>query len=1261
MKSLNQFIGLYPLSKTIRFKLIPVGKTKETFYASGILNRDRKRADDYPAVKQLIDECHKYLINESLRVESANLDWNPLQDAIMAYRRDKSDENKKNLETIQGEMRSNIFEMLKKGACYADLTAATPDKLLKSEKLLDTILPDNSNGKSEIKSFTRFATYFQGFQENRRNIYTDEAISTGVPYRTVHDNFPKFLTNIEVYNTIKEVCPEVLIAAEKELLPFLDGVCLDDVFSVEFYNSLLNQNGIDYFNQILGGVTLEEGEKKLRGINEFVNLYRQQHPEVKTKKRGLTMVPLFKQILSDRETFSFIPQTIGSDQELVDIIKAFHENITHMEVDGEKENVIEKLCSLLSSIKEYDAAHIYINAKSITTLSQSVCKSWSHINDCLKRQAIEIYGTNTKSALKKVDSYLKRDAYSLAELSCVDADLTSYFTECADMQKEITDKFALFADNVTTDTHGDIKNDAIKTELTKKLLDTYMKLLHTAEIVAVSEELDIDKSFYTTFSRYYEALRAIIPLYTKVRNYLTQKPYNEEKFKLNFDAPSLAKGWDKNKEKDNKAILLFKDGVSYLAITAPSANVKWDEFNRTTKDGYSKMVYKLLPGPNKMLPKVFFSKKGIDTFHPSDYILTGYKEEKFKKGKNFSKKFLHDLIDFYKACISQHPDWKNFGFVFSPTNSYEDISAFYNDISMQGYKLSFVDIPTSDINRLVDEGKIFLFQIYNKDYAEGATGTKNLHTLYWENLFSKENIENLVLKLNGEAELFYRMESVKKPVVHKVGEKMVNKRCKMDGSVMSGMPIPDNIYQELYRYYNGKMADGELSQEAKGYLSHVAVKDVTHEIIKDRRYTQPHFQFHVPLTINFRASGNDRVNEMVNEYLKNNPDVNIIGLDRGERHLIYLSLINQKGEILKQKTFNIVNQMDYQAKLAQREKERDEARKSWKSVGKIKELKEGYLSAVIHEITTMMVEYNAIVVMEDLNFGFKRGRFKIERQVYQKFEKMLIDKLNYLPFKNRKADQPGGILRGYQLTEKFVSFQRMGKQSGFLFYIPAAYTSKIDPVSGFVNIFNFNDVTNAESRKEFFENFDKIRFLSENDGFEFTFNYDNERFKTHQTDYTKVWTVSTRGKRIVMQDDNGHKKPTDYYPTDALIEAFGKVGVTLKPGMDVLAEIRKIKAGNQTATFFSELLFAFKSILQMRNSNPLTGEDYIISPVQVAGKYYCSKDEAEKGPNATLPTDADANGAYHIALKGLFTIMYPGTKIEHAKWLEFMQTKPYKW
>ena len=37
------------------------------------------------------------------------------------------------------------------------------------------------------------------------------------------------------------------------------------------------------------------------------------------------------------------------------------------------------------------------------------------------------------------------------------------------------------------------------------------------------------------------------------------------------------------------------------------------------------------------------------------------------------------------------------------------------------------------------------------------------------------------------------------------------------------------------------------------------------------------------------------------------------------------------------------------------------------SIRKIKDLKEGFLSAVIHEITKMMIENNAIVVLEDLN------------------------------------------------------------------------------------------------------------------------------------------------------------------------------------------------------------------------------------------------------------------------------------------------------
>ena len=52
-----------------------------------------------------------------------------------------------------------------------------------------------------------------------------------------------------------------------------------------------------------------------------------------------------------------------------------------------------------------------------------------------------------------------------------------------------------------------------------------------------------------------------------------------------------------------------------------------------------------------------------------------------------------------------------------------------------------------------------------------------------------------------------------------------------------------------------------------------------------------------------RAVGDN--DTLVTSLAKDSGNVKIIGLDRGERHLIYLSLINQKGEIEMQKTLNL--------------------------------------------------------------------------------------------------------------------------------------------------------------------------------------------------------------------------------------------------------------------------------------------------------------------------------------------------------------------
>ena len=84
----------------------------------------------------------------------------------------------------------------------------------------------------------------------------------------------------------------------------------------------------------------------------------------------------------------------------------------------------------------------------------------------------------------------------------------------------------------------------------------------------------------------------------------------------------------------------------------------------------------------------------------------------------------------------------------------------------------------------------------------------------------------------------------------------------------------------------------------------------------------------------------------------------------------------------------------------------------------------------------------------------------------------------------------------------------------------------------------------------------------------------------------------------------------------------------------------------------------------MRNSKTGTEIDYLLSPVaDDNGNFYDSRNEI-----STLPKDADANGAYNIARKGLWVIRKiqstpSGEKlnlaISNKEWLQFAQQKPY--
>ncbi len=1237
---MKDLTGQYSLSKTLRFELKPIGKTLEHIEQKGLLTQDEQRAEEYEQMKGIIDRYHKAFITMCLRnckikVNNTDDELDSLEEyssLLSKSKRDADDEDK--LEKIKENLRKQIVNAFKSGNTYGDLF---------KKELIKNHLPDfvtDEEEKQVVEHFCNFTTYFTGFHDNRKNMYSDEAKSTAIAYRLIHENFPRFFDNLRSFAKISESevanrFPEI----ESAFSLYLNVEHIADMFHVDYFPVVLTQEQIDVYNNIIGGKTEEDGTK-IQGINEYINLYNQHHPDVKLP----FLKPLYKMILSDKVALSWLPEEFENDEEMLTAINDFYKSVQPV-IFGDDENCIRHL---LTNIAEYNTDHIYIsNDLGLTGISQQLFGQYSIFEDAIKdelrrnvkqtpkeKRNPELLEERIKNLFKKEKSFSISYLDSLIKDKGEDT-IESYYAKLGAFDRDGKQTVNLLtqiemayiaAKEVLDGKYDNINQSEEATKYIKDLLDAFKSLQHYIKpLLGSGEEAEKDNVFSSQLLNVWEALDVVTPLYNKVRNWLTRKPYSTKKIKLNFENAQLLGGWDMNKEADYASVLLRKNNQYYLAIMDKKHNHAFD-IETLPSDGacFEKIDYKLLPGANKMLPKVFFSKSRINEFAPSTDIQIAYRQETHKKGKNFNLADCHRLIDFFKQSIAKHEDWSKFPFHFSDTSTYEDISGFYREVEQQGYTIGFRKISESYIYRLVDEGKLYLFQIWNKDFSDYSKGTPNMHTLYWKALFDKANLADVVYKLNGQAEVFYRKRSLQKEntTVHKALQPIKNKNTQNEKSTST----------------------------------------FDYDIVKDRRYTVDKFHFHVPITINFKSSGRPNINEHVLDIIRHHGIEHVIGIDRGERHLLYLSLIDLKGRIIKQMTLNEIKQQtggnygtNYKELLAAREGNRAEARRNWKKIENIKDLKAGYLSQVVHVIAQMMVEYNAIVVLEDLNMGFMRGRQKIERSVYEQFEHMLIDKLNFYVDKKKEACAPGGLLHGLQLANKFESFNKLGKQSGCLFYVPAWNTSKIDPVTGFVNMLDAR-YESVESSRRFFSRFDVIRYNEEKNWFEFTFDYNNFHAKL---DGTKTqWTLCTYGSRIKTFRNPAKLNQWDNEEV-VLTDEFKKVFANA--GINIHGNLKEAICSLAKREHLEPLMHLMKLLLQLRNSKTNSEVDYMLSPVAENGVFYDSR-----SCNGNLPIDADANGAYNIARKGLWVLRQiqdskPGDKLNLAlsnkEWLRFVQEK----
>ncbi len=1286
--SFADFTNLYELSKTLRFELKPVWETKNFLQKDWVLEKDKQVDENYHKIKEFLDILHQNFVNESLK--NVDLNYENFEKIFLEMQKLDKKERKnleKEFDKEKQKLRNQLIE-------YFDIYANNLKKELENKTIVDekgkekflkidgewinilfwkSILdiltfyfPEN---KELFASFNGFTTYFTNFHESRKNFYKADGTASAIATRIIDENLIFFLKNKKIYEEKYQNNEVNFSEVEKNF-----DIKINQIFVLENYNKIILQKDIEKFNQIIWWLWLENGWR-LQGLNEKINLTKQQEfSKYKQSKKDWNIIEfkksdylifreLYKQILgnSKKEEKSFIEIKDEND-----LIKKYIPEF--IKLNNEK---IEKSQNLIKNFSEksedFELNHIYISKIALNTISAKLFANWHLISDFLPKEKDSKWKKNIKefisledikNALEKAkietETDLFKSDYSLIIKENIfekflyilneefKNNIHNYEKSLNNIEENILILEKLSDNKETRENQISIIKEYSDNALNLYRMMKYFALEKDKKLLRDGSLYEIDNAFYNPFDEYYNDYE-IIKYYNQFRNFLTKKQFSQEKIKLNFDNGTLLDGWDKNKEPDNYGTLFRKNGKYYLGVMKKWKNhiFKTDkniDFRENEENFYEKMEYKYAKDVSLWIPKSstqtkevvnhfrnndedFFIKKWASVWNFLEplrvtrniyeinnkiflktnlkYFTLRWNIEK-KEEKNYIKVFQKDYvnlgwnielyneavknwIDFCKDFLRVYPSSSFFNYSsLKNTSDYKSIDEFYKDVDALSYSIKFNKIWDSYIEEKVNLWELYLFEIYNKDFSEKKSWSENLHTMYFKWLFEETNLQKPVLKLNWQAEIFFREKSIEEKI-------------------------------DVERKTNN-------------------------EIIENKRYTKNKILFHCPIKLNFWQS-NEKVNSEVNEFIAwNSEKIKILWIDRWEKHLAYYSLIeidtNWNAKILDSWSFNEIDNwkqtVNYYNLLENKAIKRAEWRESWKNIENIKELKQGYISQIVHKITKIAIENNAIIVFEDLNMWFKRWRQKIEKQIYQKLEKALIEKFNYLVFKDKKLWENGNYLKAIQLTGPFETFQKMWKQTWIIFYTDASYTSTTCP-----NCWWRKDIyikyKNKESAKKDFKKFEKIYFNNEKDSF--IFEYKPISFWWKIKDLTSIF--SNRERIKTSRDEAAQNKFTSKIIdiTQNLKDIFETAEIKYQNWDNLINQIiSKWMAKIDDKNLFQSLYYYLNFVLQIRNSKTWDNSrdwDFICCPK-------CDFDSRKE--NEIWVKNWDDNGAFNIAKKGILIV-----------------------
>ncbi len=1228
-KNFSEFVGQYEISKTLRFELRPQGKTLDNLQWDNVIIKDREVQKNYDEIKKYLDELHILFVEKSLE----NIDLSLLEEFNIKYlelkKNPKDKRNKVNFEKVSKDLRKELVSFFdSEGNIWKEKYSFLKKWWIwcLTEKEVLNLLKEFFPEKSELfEKFEKFFTYFSNFNESRKNFYKDDWTLSAIATRAIDQNyvtfldnkikFEEFFSNEENKNFIEKNFSE----EEKE------------IFEIDFYNTCLLQKWINKYNKVIWWTNISEWETS-KGLNVKINNYKQslKHSNSKDKKFPKFDL-LYKQILSKQEKEDFY-KFIESEKELFEILEnSIKQNDKKI---LEAENIFKKF---LDENDKYSLEEIYFSKQAINQISNKFFENWDTLKNYLWENSKKDYINflELKNWLNNIEenNIFKEDFY---KNNIALKNNTNYENFLAIFRYEFFNKISetrKLKSKIQELNLENFKRDEKQIGIIKNYLDSVLDLNNMTKYFNLEKnrkkldefENNKDITFYNDFDKYFIDFE-VWKVYNLVRNYLSKKDVKTDKFKLNFENSQFLTGWDKDKEKERFwMIFRKKDDLwekYFLWILKKWNNKIFDDYKyNQEKKFYEKVNYKQLNNVYRQLPRLTFpldkkinwekklvweklekylQKYKINFWFNEEIAKIKKEFDIFQKSKEKGEKFdlikLKKLIKYYKNAVL-FLYWDIYDLESIRDKNYDELAVFYDDIEEKMYKIDFSKISENFIDNSINSGDFYFFQIYNKDFSEYKKkwSNENIHTKYFRLLFSEKNLENLKIKLSWWAEIFFR-------------DKTKNLKKKLDKSWK--------------------------------------------EVLEHKRYSEDKIMFHNSITLNANCGDKYKFNSFINEKLKENnfldknKPVNIIWIDRGEKHLAYYSIIDKNGGILEMDSLNIINKIDYLEKLEEKQKNREKWRETWWEIENIKNLKNGYISQVVNKLAWLIVKYNAIIVFEDLNSWFKRWRQKIDKQVYQKLELSLAKKLNYLTFKDKKDEDLWGYLYWLQLVPKVNDYADIWnyKQSGIIFFTNPAYTSSTCPKCAWRKMLKFSQKLTKDTIKKFFEKI-KIKYLW--DKFSFTYlAWTEKKIWKKIIKSEKEYTIFSNVKRTWY--DRKNKETLEFNINEKIIKLFNENGFDLKECID-----KQIQEKNLDSKFLNSLFFYFKLLNNIRNSNTKLGKDIISCPKCL----YNSDDWFQE-----KEFNWDANGAYNIARKWIIILNRidedwekPDLFISNKDWDEFVR------